>query len=372
MVSLHSELQKIIDSKLYRKLSIVSKSYGSIITISGKKYINFGSNDYMGISKNKNVIGIGNKVLKEFGSNICSAQTLCGYSKYHENLCKKLHDIFNVQDTLLFSSGYLANLAIFQTFPKEETEVFMDVYNHRSLIDGTRLSGVKLFFYKHLNYEQLEKLLKLSKAQYKIIATDSVFSMEGTIANIPELLRIQDEYKTFLVVDDAHGFLVLKNHILNYFNINVDSLRNFIYVATFSKAAGNLGGFTLGEKVILELIKNKAGTFLFDTALPPHICAMIVEALNIILKNKKYINRLYDNIDFLNSNLGTNQKLPIFIRKYSDIDRLNSINHNLLENGIYVPVIRPPTVPKGESRLRISVSASHTKEQLKKLIKYLK
>ncbi len=370
--SLHHELQKIIDSKLYRTLNIVSKKSRATIFIDGKKYINFGSNDYLGISMNKHILETGKKVLEEFGSNICSAQTLCGYSKYHENLSKKLKSIFNVENVLLFSSGYMANLSVFSVFPKEETEIFMDIYNHRSLIDGARLAGAKLFFYKYLNYEHLRKLLKLSKSKYKIIATDSVFSMEGTIADIPELLKIQEEYETFLVVDDAHGFLVLKNHIFDHFNINISALRNLVYIATLSKATGNLGGFALGDKVVLELIKNKTGTFLFDTALPPHICAMSEKAVDIILKEKKYIDNLHNNINFLNANLGRKGRSPIFIIKCPDIDRLNDINYNLLKNGIYVPAIRPPTVPQGESRLRISVCANHTKAHLRKLIQYLK
>lgn len=365
------ELQRIKESKLYRHINRVEKVVNSTIVIGDKRYINFGSNNYLGMATHRDVIKKGQEVLEEFGSNICSAQTLCGYSRYHRTLSDKLRKLFGVEETLLFSSGYLANLSILQVFPKEETEIYMDIYNHRSLIDGARLAGIKLFFYKHQNYEQLKKLLNRSKSPYKIVATDTVFSMEGDIANILELLKIQQEYGTFLILDDAHGFLVLENHIFDYFKVNITSLKKFIYVATFSKAIGCLGGFVLGEIVVLELIKNKVGTFLFDTALPPHICAMSEKAIDIVLNNKKYTKKLKENINFLNKRFNTNQDTPIFIKKYADIERLNTVYQNLLENGIYVPAIKPPTVPKGGGRLRISLSAQHHIKHLENLVKCL-
>lgn len=368
---LYNRLQKIKDSKLYRELNVVEKRDDAIIYINGERYINFGSNDYLGISKNKEVVEEGARVLKEFGSNICSAQTLCGYSIYHRSLSDTLKKLFDVEEVLLFSSGYLANLSILQVFPKEETEVFMDIYNHRSLIDSARLAGVKLFFYRHQDFEQLKKLLSTSKAKYRIIATDTVFSMGGDTVDLPQLLQIQKDYETFLLLDDAHGFLVLRYHIFDHFKICVRTLTNFIYVATLSKSSGNLGGFALGEKVVLELVRNTAGTFLFDTALPPHICAMAQKAINIALTNPMIFENLYNNISFFNKAFNIQQKTPIFIRKYSDIERLNTVYKNLLKNGIYIPAIRPPTVPKGESRLRISLSALHTFEQLEKVIKCL-
>ncbi len=361
------QLEKIIEGNLYRKLNVIEKNTPTAIFIDGKEYVNFGSNDYFGISKNHKVIQKGMEVLEQFGSNICSAQTLCGYSIHHKNLSSTVGNILGIENVLIFSSGYLANLSIFQIFLKGETDIFMDIYSHRSLIDSARLAGMNLFFYKHLDYGMLRRLISRSRAKYKIIATDSVFSMEGTIVDLKEIARIKEENGAYLIIDDAHGFMVLNNNIFNYFDIKMSNIDNIIYIATFSKSTGCLGGFLAGKKVLLELIKNKSSTFLFDTSLPPYICAMANKALEILTQDGSYYNKLRENIYFLNRNLGMNQSVPIFIKKYKSIDELDIIYTYLLENNIYVPAIKPPTVPEHQCKLRISVSALHTKEQLSNL-----
>ncbi|MFN7181309.1 MAG: aminotransferase class I/II-fold pyridoxal phosphate-dependent enzyme [Planctomycetota bacterium] len=368
---LNERLKKIIENGLYRKLNVVEESTSNTIFINRKEYINFGSNDYFGISKNYEVIQEGKEVLEEFGSNICSAQTLCGYSIYHKNLAELLKNIFNVEMVNLFSSGYLANLSIFQVFPNNDTEVFIDIYSHRSLIDGARVAGVKLFFYRHLDYGMLRKLLLRSRARYKIIVSDSVFSMEATMVDLKEILKIKEENGAYLILDDAHGFMVLNNSIFDYYDVRIKDVENVIYIGTFSKAVGCLGGFLAGTELLLELIKNRASTFLFDTSLPPHICAMAKKALEILLREKGFLYVLQTNIEFINKMLNMNQKVPIFIKKFRNIKELNTAYEYLMENGLYVPAIKPPTVDEEHSRLRISLSASHTHEQLKKLVNCL-
>jgi 8-amino-7-oxononanoate synthase len=356
----NDKLNQIKKEGIYRTLKTVEEYDGRIIKFDNKQYINFGSNNYFNISSHPKVIEVGKQALEEFGGNICSAQTLCGFTYHHKNLSEKLKEVLKAEEVALFSSGYLANLAIFQIFPKEECEIFMDIYSHRSLIDAARLSGIKLYFYKHLNYNQLETLLSRSNAKYKVIATDSVFSMEATLVNLKQLLKIKEEFNAFLLIDDAHGFIVLKNSIFDYFT-------NLIYIATMSKALGNLGGFVASTKVIIDILRSKASTFLFDTALPPNIAAMSYQALEILLKETEYITKLANNIHLLNRLLNFNQVIPIFIKKFPTIEQLNRVFQKLLEDGIYVPAIRYPTVPKDESRLRISLTASHTQKDLEKL-----
>ena len=363
MISPYSKILSAIKSEcLYRERKIIDTINGSQITIDKKKYINFSSNDYLGLSQN-------NEVKKSFSNlqNIGSGASnlITGYYKQHYLLEKELANYLSCQKTLLFSSGYMANLGVFSTLKTLINCIFQDRLNHCSLLDGNRLINLKVNRYSHLDYDKLEKKLAKENSSKALIVSENIFSMDGDQVDLDILLDIAKKYRSFLLLDDAHGFGVLNSNKLS----NLLNYDKGIYVATLGKAVGTMGAFVAGSCELVDFLIQKAHTYIYTTAMPQAVAQASICSLSII-KQGILQKKLQENINFFNKNISkTKLSLlpsksaiqPIIIGCPKNVQRISKI---LLANNFLVPSIRYPTVPKGLDRLRITLSAIHKKNDI--------
>ncbi len=372
-----SERIKFLKSqKLLRKIKDKNSSQGRAIILNNREFINFASNDYLGISNHPLIVSNAIKALEKFGTGSGASRLLAGGVKLHNELERKIAEFKDTPTALIFNSGYSANTGIIPALFDEDFLILSDELNHASIIDGCRLSKSEIKIYKHKDIEHLENLLKTKNKKKKVVITDSVFSMDGDIAPLSEIYRLCKKYSALLYIDDAHGTGVLGNGkgILSHFNIKPAPW--IIQMGTFSKALGSYGAFLAGSKDVVKLTLNTARTFMFSTALPACIIASSLAAIELIEKDIYLIKRLWENRQKVASglsNLGFDlmrSETPIIPLKMNNIDEAIYLSDKLIKKGIYVPAIRPPTVK--ESRLRITVTASHTEEDIGMLINALK
>lgn len=350
----------------------------SRIVINGKKYINFSSNDYLGLSNNLEVIKEAKKAMDEYGFGATASRLLSGGTILHKKLEDRISIFKGTESALLFNSGYIANSSI-SVIAEEGDLIFSDELNHASLIDGCRLSKAKKIIYRHNDTEQLFNLLKKESAQKKIIVTDSIFSMDGDIAPLRDIYEFCKELnkseKIILYIDDAHGTGVLGSGkgVLSYLGINPEPW--IIQMFTFSKALGSYGAAIAADKDTVEYLTNSARGFIFATALPPCVIAATIKALEIIQEDTALIKRLWYNRERLikgiralgfNTLNSASPIIPIVIGDLKDTLRLSEY---LMKKEIYAPAIRPPTVKT--PRIRISVTAAHSDEDIDRLINVL-
>lgn len=347
----------------------------SKVVINGKKYINFSSNDYLGLSNNLEVIKEAKKAMDEYGFGATASRLLSGGTTLHKKLEDRISNFKGTESSLIFNSGYVANSSI-SVIAEEGDLILSDELNHASIIDGCRLSKAKKIIYRHGDTEQLFYFLKKESAQKKIIVTDSIFSMDGDIAPLREIYEVCKELnryeKIILYIDDAHGTGVLGSGkgVLNHLGINPEPW--IIQMFTFSKALGSYGAAIAADKDTIEYLTNSARGFIFTTALPPCVIAATIKALEIIQKDMALIKRLWDNRERLIKgirSLGFNTLntaspiIPILIGDLKDTLRLSEY---LMKNEIYAPAIRPPTVET--PRIRITITAAHSEEDIDRFI----
>jgi glycine C-acetyltransferase len=339
---------------------------------------NFSSNDYLGLSKNKIILDIVNK-LKIPQISQCSSQLISGSSSKIKNLEKNLSLHRNVQSSLIFPSGYMANLGVLSALGDKDTIIFSDKLNHASIIDGCKLSHSKIEIFQHNDFFNLEDLIKKSKFKRKIIITEGIFSMDGDFSNLKEISKIAKENECILIVDDAHGDFILGNEnkknyagTPDYFNVNeqID-----IHISSLSKGLGCFGGYVASSELISKYLINKSRPFIFTSALPEFLC----ELANISLKVSKegtLQNKLYSNIDYFHKVIDEYPHYEVQKRRFSPIipiiigseKKTIEISRRLLKEGFFIQAIRYPTVKKNKARLRVSISAEHKKKQIRNLI----
>lgn len=354
--------------------NIEAKSDGKIV-IDGKEYINFASNDYLGLSTKDDL-------RKEFLKNnnsllsTASARLLTGSSPEYKELENTVSKIFNKEAALIFNTGYQCNLGVISALIGRGDVVFSDKLNHASIIDGMQLAQGDFYRYKHFDYDNLEKLLKTKREQYKraIIVSESVFSMDGDIADIDRLVELKKKYNCMLMIDEAHAFCAVGDTLAGVsFGKDVD-----IITATFGKAVGSFGAFCVSSKDIISYLINKARSFIFSTSIPPLNIAwsnwILTEKRDIVIAQKEKLQELTSEVHKLLDTKGIktpseSQIIPIIIG--SNDDTL-AISEKLRSEGYYIPAIRPPTVPEGTSRLRISLTADCKLEDFRKLIELIK
>ncbi|MFA4827818.1 MAG: 8-amino-7-oxononanoate synthase [Thermodesulfovibrionales bacterium] len=378
-------------NNLFRDIKNRNSSQGSRIIIGGKEYINFSSNDYLGLANHPALIRASQQAMKKFGFGSGASRLLCGGSILHAELEKKIAGFKGTESALVFNSGYAANTGIIPAIAEEGDAIFSDELNHASIVDGCRLSRAKTYIYKHKNTGHLENLIRKTKARRKIVVTDSVFSMDGDIAPLKELYDIcltlnsgqtrgstgqtHRSAPTTLYIDDAHatGVLGKGRGSLEHFGIKPDPW--IIQMGTFSKALGSFGAFVAGSKDVIDWTVNTARSFIFSTALPTCIIAASIAALELIEKKPALIKKLWSNRDKTAKGLTKlgydimGSETPIIPVKTGSIENTLKTSRYLLKKGIFAPAIRPPTVK--EPRLRITVTAAHTDEDIEKLIKEL-
>ena len=358
---INKELKFLKNSLLYRSLRTISKTNGRFIEIDGKEYINFCSNNYLGLANHPKVIEAAQAACKEFGAGSGASRLISGNTVLHEELERKLASFKGRKAAIVFPTGYMANLGIITSLVDEKDTIIIDRLNHASIIDACRLSKAKLQVYPHKDMQTLEKILKRSvKFKKRLIITDSIFSMDGDIAPLPQIVKLAKEYKAITMIDEAHATGVLGTRgkgLEEHFGIEgqVD-----IVMGTLSKAIGSLGGFVAGSHELVDYLRNKARSFIYTTALPPSACAAAIAALEIIEEQPELRERLWENVKILKAKPAS-PIIPILI---GDLGKTMEISAKLFERGIFLSGIRPPTVPEGECRLRLTVMAIHTQEDL--------
>ncbi len=378
MKYISDELNKIKESGLYRELKVIENTQDTHLEIDGRTYLSFCSNNYLGLANHSSVVKAVKDAVEEYGWGAGASRLVSGNMTLHETLEKVISEFKTKEATIVFPTGYMANLGAISSLVSRGDLVVCDKLNHASIIDGCRLSGADFRVYAHCNMEKLENILKKSsKYNRKLIVTDSVFSMDGDLAPLPDLVMIATKYSAMLMVDEAHGTGVFGQNgrgVVEHFNLikEVD-----VVMGTLSKAIGSLGGYVSGRIDLISYLRNKARSFMYTTALPPAVCAASIAGIRLIQEDPLMRESLWNNVHYIKDKLKMNnfntissesQIIPILI---GDAQKAVEISKLLYEKGILIPAIRPPTVPANSSRLRMTVMSSHTQKDLDRLLRVL-
>jgi len=358
---------------LYRHRLTLEGPQGTHVSIAGRKYLSFCSNDYLGLANHPELIEAVCEGAIRYGVGAGASHLIAGHHSSHHRLEEVLAYFTGFPRALLFSSGYMANAGVVTALVGHGDAVFTDRLNHASLNDAALLSRAKLTRYPHLDLAILEQRLAVSQAKRKLVMTDAVFSMDGDIAPVAKLLELCEKYDAWLLLDDAHGFGVLGQQgrgIVSHFNI---SSPRIIYMATLGKAAGVSGAFVAGQVEIIKMLIQYARSYIYTTATPPLLAHAVLKSLALIEREEwrrkklmQLIGRLKRELQSLRWKLllSVTPIQPVIIGESSEVLQ---ISNALRERGFLIPAIRPPTVPQGSARLRISLSASHSIEDVKQL-----
>ncbi|RMG67251.1 MAG: 8-amino-7-oxononanoate synthase [Nitrospirae bacterium] len=376
MLRFSKALEELKEKALFRQIKDRESPQGAEITLKGKRLINFSSNDYLCLASDPRVVEASCRGLKEFGAGAGASRLLSGGTTLHERLELLLARFKSTERAILFNSGYSANTGIIQALADRDTAIFSDELNHASIIDGCRLSRGTVYVYRHKDLEHLRELIKKSSASNKLIVTDTVFSMDGDIAPLKELLLIATEYDALLYIDDAHGTGVLGKGYgaLKHFGIKAE--QRIIQMSTLSKAVGSFGAFFAGSEDIAQWLINRSRSLIFSTALPPSVIAASLEGVRIIMAEPERVERLWNNRETLlkglkELNIETSPSetpiIPVKVKTNQEALRLSSF---LFERGIYAPAIRKPTV--STPRIRLTLLYCHSDEHISRLIDALR
>lgn len=377
---LSSALADLDTQGLRRQRRVLDGAQGSRVRVDGREFLSFSSNDYLGLANHLEIVTAAQLAAAHFGVGAGAAHLLTGHHRLHHELEQELAAFVGLPAALLFSTGYMASLGVIPALLDRHGEVFEDRLNHASLVDAAVLSRARLTRFPHLDLAWLERKLKESMAPVKLIATDSVFSMDGDLAPVDELLALAEKHGAWLYVDDAHGFGVLGEEgrgALSHFQLPSSHPR-LIYLATLGKAAGVAGAFVAGTEDLVEWLVNRARTYIYTTAQPPLLAAAVSASLKLIAGEPWRRQRLGELIARLKAGVAglpwplmasDSPIQPLLVGSNEDALRLAE---GLRARGILIPAIRPPTVPPGQARLRISLSAAHTLEDVDALLTALR
>lgn len=370
------ELDGLNKRNLLREIKDRATPQGREMEVGGRRLLNFASNDYLGLAGHPALTEAAREALGQYGAGAGASRLLSGGCALHAGLEKKTANFKGTEAALVFGSGYAANVGAIPALAGRGEAIFSDELNHASIIDGCRLSGAETFIYRHRDAAHLGKLLRSSGAKRKLIVTDTVFSMDGDLAPLPEIHRLARESGALLYLDDAHGTGVLGGGkgALSHFAIAPEPW--IIQMGTFSKALGSHGAFVAGDVGTIRWLFNSARSFIFSTALPPPVAAASLAALGLLEKDGAPLKRLRANCEKLFDGLKTlgldagGPDTPIFTVLAGSVEEALSLSAGLLRAGIYAPAIRPPSVKA--PRLRLTVTAAHTGGDIERLLKALK
>ncbi len=371
-------LEKLRSSGLYRSLKTIEGAQGSRVRVNGKDILLFCSNNYLGLASHPYLKEAAKKAIDECGFGSGASRLISGSMGLHKRLEERIAGFKGRERALIFNSGYHANIGLITALAGRGDYIFSDRLNHASIVDGCLLSGAHLIRYPHRDTETLKGLLeKHPSKRRKLIITDGVFSMNGDIAPVDKLLLLSKNYDAMLLIDDAHGVGVMGANgrgTLEQLEIKDESV---IEMGTFGKAFGSFGAFVAGSEYLIEYLINKARTFIYTTALPPSVCAASLAALDIAESEPERRRMLLDKAAYLRKrlkDLGLNTMgseshiVPVLIGGNEDC---LDISRRLLEDGVFIQAIRPPTVPEGTGRLRISLMSEHRREDIDYVVELL-
>ena len=375
-----AELDTLASAGLRRGRRMVRPSPNGACEIDGQRLWNFASNDYLGLAGDPRLAEAAKNAIAEGGVGARASALVAGRTPWHARLEETLARFEGQEAAVLFPTGYAANVGTIVALVGDEDVVFCDRLNHASLIDGCRLSGAKLRVFRHSELETLEReLQKAAEFRRRLIVTDAVFSMDGDLTPLRELCDLAERFDADVLVDEAHGTGVFGEHgrgVCEHFGVED---RVAVRVGTLSKAVGTLGGFVAGPQTLVDWLWNKARPQVFSTALPPAICAAAMVAIEIIQSEPDLRTKLWRNSEFVRSELAQskigvwpNSAGPIIPIVLGDPEATIVAQRKLEERGCLVAAIRPPTVPQGTSRLRISLSAAHDAAALQCLVNALR
>lgn len=373
---LQQQLESIRNDGLYKTERIITTPQRVDIEANGKKVLNFCANNYLGLSSHPRVIAAATKAMGEYGFGMSSVRFICGTQKIHKDLEKKLTSFLGTEDTILYSSAFDANGGIFEPILGENDALISDELNHASIIDGVRLCKAKRFRYKNNDMTDLENILKeASDCRYKMIVTDGVFSMDGIIAQVDKICDLADKYDALVMVDDSHatGFIGKTGRgTAEYCNAmgRVD-----VISTTFGKALGGAsGGCISGRAEIVDMLRQRSRPYLFSNSLAPSIAGATLEVLNMLSETTELRDKLYENTQIFRKGMteagfkivpGVHSIVPVLFGHLPNDAKLSQDFANaLLEEGIYVIGFYFPVVPRGKARIRVQISAAHTKEHV--------
>ena len=373
---LSEELDEVKSSGRFKNERIISSKQNSEISVNNSKVLNFCANNYLGLASNQNVINKAKQTLDSHGFGMASVRFICGTQNIHKELENKISKFLEKEDTILYAAAFDANGGLFEPLFNKEDAIISDELNHASIIDGIRLCKAQRFRYKHNDMKDLElQLIKAKDARSKIIVTDGVFSMDGTIAQLDKICELAKKYDALVMSDECHstGFIGPKGkgvpEELGVMN-QVD-----IITGTLGKALGGAsGGFTSGPKEIIELLRQKSRPYLFSNTLAPSIVGASLAVLDVLEKDSSHLKKLKDNTKFFREEItrhgfeikpGTHPIVPIML--YDD-HLAQNMSKELLKLGVYVIGFFYPVVPRGQARIRVQISAAHSMEDIQKAI----
>ncbi|MGD8347960.1 MAG: 8-amino-7-oxononanoate synthase [Gammaproteobacteria bacterium] len=376
MKELQGELDRRREAGLYRRRRVIESAQGIETRIDGKTLLSFCSNDYLGLANHPDIRQACSAAVAEYGVGSGAAHLINGHSRLHEDCERRLAEFTGRDRALLFPTGYMANLAIASTLPGRGDRVFQDRLNHASLIDGARLGRARLVRYRHNDLDQLETLLRDSPSGHRrLVMTDGVFSMDGDCADLAALARIAADNGAWLMVDDAHGFGVLGARGAGLLEqLDLDQRQVPILMATLGKAAGTAGAFVAGSEALIETLIQQARPYIYTTAAPPALAAATLKALEIIETETWRREKLNQSIAYFRERAAaagfepSRSHTAIQPLVIGDNHRAVQLGDALFERGIHVTAIRPPTVPEGSARLRVTLSALHELAHIDRLI----
>ena len=371
---LYAELAALREQNLYNTIRTIDSPQGAWIVVDGKRVLNFCSNNYLGLANDARLKQAAHDAVEKFGVGPAAVRSIAGTLSLHNELEKRLADFKGVEATISFQSGFNSNGAVIPALVGKEDVIFSDELNHASIIDGARLSGANIARYTHNDAEALEDAITQSAGTYRraLIVTDGVFSMDGDIAPLPQIVEVAERHDILLMVDDAHGEGVLGRGgrgIVDHFGMHG---RVDVEVGTMSKAFGVVGGYVAGKKEIVEWLRQRGRPFLFSSAVTAADAAACLRAVDILEESTELVEKLWDNARYFKTEmqrLGFDtgaSETPITPVMLGDAQLAQNFSRALFDNDVFAMAIKYPTVPQGKARIRVMISAAHSREDLDK------
>lgn len=368
---LQSNLDNLKEQGLYNEIDALSEANGPIIHINGRELINLSSNNYLGLANDARLISVANRANEKYGVGAGAVRTINGTMDIHEELEAKIAQFKHTEAAIAFQSGFNCNMGAISAVMDKNDVIFSDSLNHASIIDGCRLSRATIIRYQHSDMNDLKQQIETAGNNYakKMIITDGVFSMDGDIAKLDEIVAIAKQYDCMVYVDDAHGTGVMGQGAGTVKHFGLQKEVDF-QMGTLSKAIGVVGGYVAGSQELIDWLKVRARPFLFSTSLTPASAAASIEAINILMESTELHDKLWENGNYLKQGLSAlgfnigNSKTPITPCILGDEKLSQQFSKRLNEEGVYAKAIVFPTVPMNTGRIRNMPTASHTKQQL--------
>lgn len=374
---LDTNIQDLKDRGLYNEIDPLESANGPVITIGGKKLLNLSSNNYLGLATDERLIEAAREALEKYGVGAGAVRTINGTLNLHVQLEEAIARFKGTEDAISFQSGFNCNMAAISAVMDKNDAILSDTLNHASIIDGCRLSKAKIITYEHSDMDDLRKKAKEATESGKynkvMVITDGVFSMDGDIAKLPEIVEIAKEFDLFTYVDDAHGSGVTGDGAGTVKHFGLQKEIDF-QIGTLSKAIGVVGGYVAGKRKLIQWLKVRSRPFLFSTAVTPADAAASRKAIEILTDSKELVEKLWDNGRYLKEGLKKlgfdvgNSETPITPCIVGDEKLTQTFSQRLYEEGVYAKAIVFPTVPRGTGRVRNMPTAAHTKEMLDEVI----